>query len=80
MNKIVVRDYPVSRLPEELRQGLEADSPVEVTLVQGTQLRGPTVEELVAQLETLRNNPKWPTTTAEEAARRIRELRDEWDG
>lgn len=79
MNKIVVKDYPVSRLPEDLREGLDAGDSVTVTIEPDDRPRGPTVEELVAQLEALRQNPKWPTTTAEEAVRRIRELRDEWD-
>jgi hypothetical protein len=79
MNKIVVEHYPVSRLPEDLREGLELAESVTVTIEQDDQPRGPTHAEFMAQLEALAKDTTHPKISAEEATRRVRELRDEWD-
>ncbi len=74
MNKIVREHYPVEKLPEDLREGIEGRY-VRVTLVpeEDTPARKPlTYAEIRACVK-----PRG--TTAEEAVSRIRELRDEWD-
>ena len=76
MNRIVREHYPVSKLPEELREGLEPGASVTVTVEEE---RKPfTQEELREQFLKVRKSLK-PKVTVEEAAARIRELRDEWD-
>ncbi len=83
MNKIVIEHYPVSRLPEDLRAGLETAGSVRVTVeseaAADKRPRGPSIAELAAQLKALSEDPTRVITTPEEAVRRIRELRDEWD-
>lgn len=82
MNKMVVEHYPVSRLPEELRAGLDASGTVRVTLEASPDTeapRGPSRDEFLAQLKALGDDPARPIVTREEARTRIRELRDEWE-
>ena len=93
MNKIVREHYPVANLPEDLRAefaGLEtvtvsihaeAENPDEDNSLQSfvpdrTKQRSP--QESVADLQRIRNSGL-PSVTSDEAVRRIRELRDEWD-
>ncbi|ADH87592.1 conserved hypothetical protein [Ancylobacter novellus DSM 506] len=85
MNKIVREHYPVDRLPEDLREGIEGPY-VSVTVVTEEAPAG--VDE---RIEAILRNPKPMTieeararvgergTTTEEAVARIRALRDEWD-
>ena len=79
MNKIVVEHYPVSRLPDDLRDGLESGGSVTVTIESDSRSKGPTHAEFMAQLDALSNDTTHPKITAEDATRRVRELRDEWD-
>lgn len=78
MNKIVLEHYPVSKLPEELREGLPADASVKIT-VEEEQARQPlTADEMHQHWVEVRKNLKHEVTV-EDAVARIRELRDEWD-
>jgi len=76
MNKVIREHYPASKLPEDLREGVDPGSTVTVTV---------TVEEssdsenrrrsLVKLLKTARRAPP----IGDDPVARIRELRDEWD-
>lgn len=75
MNKIVREHYPVERLPEDLREGIEGTH-VRVTVIReeattaGAGNKPLTYEDIRARIK-----PRG--TTTEEAVKRIRELRDE---
>jgi hypothetical protein len=87
MNKIVREHYPVENLPADLREGLAQGSTVRIVVeVEGEEaselLATPqklmSVQDTLAMIRKYREaNPERVTT--EEAAARIRELRDEWD-
>jgi hypothetical protein len=74
MNKIVREHYPASKLPNDLREGLDPSSEVTVTVEK--EERPPhsvmTVEEIFA-------TRKPPYRSAEEIDAEIRRSRDEWD-
>lgn len=74
MNKIVREHYPVDKLPEDLREGIEGTH-VRVTVVpeeKATRRKPLTYADIRARVE--------PTgITVEEAVRQIRELRDDQD-
>lgn len=75
MNKIIRENYPASKLPEDLREGVDPESTVTVTV---------TVEELkrpehVMSLEEIFAARRPPYRSAEEIVTSIRQLRDEWD-
>jgi hypothetical protein len=74
MNKIVRENYPASKLPDDLRVGvdLEARVTVTVTLEEQRPERVPTLEEIWA----LRRPP---FRTEKEIDTDIRRQRDEWD-
>lgn len=74
MNKIIRENYPASKLPEDLREGIDPSTSVTVTVVEeDTPPRQPmTLEEIFA----LRRPPY---RSAEEIVASIRKLRDEWD-
>jgi len=76
MNKIVREHYPASLLPEDLRGQFADDAEVTVTIEeeQETPLDR---EKLLALMEEARRHAG--NVTLEEAVRRVRELRDEWD-
>ncbi|QUS41465.1 hypothetical protein RPMA_23420 [Tardiphaga alba] len=71
MNKIIKENYPVSKLPEDLREGVES-SVVTVTIEEGNGLRGarPTIAEIFA-----RRRP--PFKSKEEIDAEWRRQRDE---
>ncbi|WP_296517384.1 hypothetical protein [Rhodopseudomonas sp.] len=73
MNRIVKENYPVSSLPEDLREGLEA-SVVTVTIeeVEGAPKARPTLEEIFAMRRP-------PFRTKEEIDAEWRRQRDEWE-
>lgn len=77
MSRLVLEHYPASKLPSDLRAGVPADAIVRITIEE--ERRKPfSAEELLQQLKKARQ--KLPRdVTAEEAADRIRQLRDEWD-
>jgi hypothetical protein len=75
MNKIIRQNYPASKLPEDLRQGVDPDSTVTVTV---------TTEELtppehVMSLEEIFASRRPPFKSVEEIDAEIRRQRDEWD-
>ncbi len=75
MNKVVLEHYPAARLPKDLRGSIAANASVRVTVQEEpvSSDRG----ELLKLLEEARREAKGVST--DDAVRRIRELRDEWD-
>jgi len=84
-DKIIRDDYPVERLPEDLRAGLGDVARVRVTVEAGGAPREPQTDkqkawaEISKLVEKARSAPGFRPVTAEEAVARIRALRDEWD-
>jgi hypothetical protein len=74
MNKIIRENYPASKLPEELREGIDPSTHVTVTVVaEDKPDRLPmTLEEIIAARRP-------PYRTKEEIDAAIRRQRDEWD-
>jgi hypothetical protein len=74
MNRIIREHYPASKLPEDLRAGVDPSSTVTVTIVEEEKRpeRAMTLEEIFA----LRRPP---FRTAEEIDEDLRRQRDEWD-
>ena len=72
MNRIVKERYPLSNLPEDLREGLPENGEARVVVEIVPQRRGYTYAELLAIRDTL------PVTT-DDPVKRVRALRDEWD-
>ncbi|MGE0752556.1 MAG: hypothetical protein AB7K64_18440 [Variibacter sp.] len=75
MNSIVRQHYPASKLPEDLREGVDPASTVTVTV---------TVEELtrperVMSLDEIFSLSGFRRLTTEEIDADIRRMRDEWD-
>ncbi|MEZ5786386.1 MAG: hypothetical protein R3D62_07915 [Xanthobacteraceae bacterium] len=81
MNKIVRENYPASKLPEDLREGLDPSSTVRVVIEAGDAIGKPrkTFSELKKLIDELKLQPDFKPVTADEAVQRIRALRDEWD-
>ena len=81
MNKIVKEHYPASKLPVELREGIDPAGHVTVTVV--AEEKPPdhvmTLEEIRAEVRKLRQEARIEPVTPDEAVARIRALRDEWD-
>ena len=78
MNKIVKKHYPASKLPVELREGIEASALVTVTIQEEAGRKEPLSREQLRQLiEQAQQGAQG--VTIEEAVARIRALRDEWD-
>lgn len=75
MNKIVREHYPVDRLPEDLREGIEGPY-VRVTI---DRENVSSASKKLLTYEDIRARVKPRGTTTEEAVKRIRELRDEWE-
>jgi hypothetical protein len=74
MNKIVRENYPASKLPEDLREGIDPAHRVTVTVVEDQPSHSPmTLEEIVASRRP-------PYRSADEIVASIRKLREEWDG
>jgi hypothetical protein len=71
MNRIIREHYPASKLPEDLRAGVDPSSTVTVTIVEEAE-KVMTLEEILA----LRRPP---FRTAEEIDEDLRRQRDEWD-
>ena len=74
MNKVVRENYPASKLPEDLREGIDPASRVTVTVTEHEEPphRVMTLEEIFASRRP-------PFRSAEEIVADIRRLRDEWD-
>jgi hypothetical protein len=74
MNRIVRENYPASKLPDDLRPGVDPNARVTVTITLDEQRpeHVPTLDEIWA-----RRRP--PFRTTEEIDAEIRRQRDEWD-
>ena len=75
MNKIVKEHYPASKLPEDLRAGVDPSSTVTVTIVE-EETRAP---RKVMSLEEILALRAPPFRTAQEIDEDLRRDRDEWD-
>ena len=73
MNKIVRENYPVSKLPDDLREGIDPRARVRVVVEadEGTKAPLP-LNNLIGAGRGLYQSP-------EEALQAIRRLRDEWN-
>jgi hypothetical protein len=74
MNKIVREHYPASKLPEELREGVDPDANVTVTVT----IEGLKQPKHVMSLEEIFATRSPPYRSAENIVGSIRRLRDEW--
>lgn len=73
MNRIVKAHYPVSALPEDLRQGLDPAADITVIIEEAEpQKKHLSIEELFAARRP-------PFRSAEDIVRQIRQDRDGWD-
>mgnify|MGYP003433171209 CR=1 FL=1 len=77
MNKIIRDNYPVSKLPNDLRAELGDARSVRLTIEGESPQR--TLDEILAEVNRLRTEGVIEPVTAEEAVARVRALRDEWD-
>lgn len=77
MNKIVLEHYPASKLPDDLRGPIATDASVKVTIEEEKVWTRPGRDELLALMERARRNAG--PLSLDDAAKRVRELRDEWD-
>jgi len=76
MNKIVVDHYPSSKLPPELRAGLNVNASVRITIEEET-TRPIEPRKLLDLMRRAQGNAKG--TSLSDAVARIRSLRDEWE-
>lgn len=83
MNKIVLEHYPVSKLPADVQRAVGDVDSVTLTIEADDAVRSArkplSVDEVVQQARELATRNAGSGVTPEEAVRRIRELRDEWD-
>ncbi len=73
MNKIVRENYPASRLPDDLREGMDRSATVTVTV---TEEKRP---EHVLSLDEIFAMRRSPYRSKEEIDAEIRRQRDEWE-
>ena len=76
MNKIVRERYPVDKLPEDLRALLDPSKPVTLVIEQDDEAARPSPK---TEFMRFFGAAKERGTSAAEAVRRIRSLRDEWE-
>ena len=74
MNRIIREHYPASRLPEDLRAGVDPSATVTVTIVEEEKR-----PEEVMSLEEIWALRAPPFRTAQEIDDDLRRDRDEWD-
>jgi len=74
MNRIIRENYPASKLPEDLRAGVDPSSTVTVTIVEEEKR-----PERVMSLEEIWALRTPPFRTAREIDDELRRNRDEWD-
>ena len=74
MNRIVREHYPASRLPEDLREGVNPQSVVTVTIVEEDK-----TPEQIMTLEEIFSLKGFRRRSAQEIDADIRRQRDEWD-
>ena len=75
MNRIVREHYPASKLPEDLRAGVDPAATVTVTIVEeqrGAPLEAITLDEIFASRRP-------PFRSPQEIDAELRRQRDEWD-
>jgi len=90
LNKIVKEHYPVSKLPEDLREGLKPDAEVRVT-IESDSASDP-LASMFPSVAALRQRPErvmtldeiWalrqpPYRSGKEIDEELRRQRDEWD-
>ena len=75
MNRIVKEHYPASRLPEDLRQGVDPTATVTVTIVE-EEAKPPRQVMSVEEIWALRAGP---FRTSEAIDAELRRQRNEWD-
>ena len=73
MNKIVREHYPASRLPDDLREGIDPSKNVTVTVIQEER------PERVMTFEEIFATRRPPYLTREQIDEHIRELREDRD-
>jgi hypothetical protein len=73
--RVVIENYPVERLPDELRGGLDPSHRARITVEDASV--GPSIK--AARLRRYFGAAKHKNTSVEEAVERVRALRDEWD-
>ena len=80
MNRIVKDHYPAEQLPDDLRKLVDPNRPIRIVIEQEdvASVKGSS-EHLLALVEAYRATIKDGGVAAEDAVKRIRELRDEWD-
>jgi hypothetical protein len=74
MNKVVLEHYPASKLPDDLRAGVDPSSTVTVTIVEEEKR-----PEKVMSLEEIFSLKGFHRRSAEEIDEDLRRQRDEWD-
>jgi hypothetical protein len=74
MNRIIRENYPASKLPEDLRAGVDPSSTVTVTIVEEEKR-----PDKVMSLEEIWALRAPPFRTAQEIDEDLRRDRDEWD-
>lgn len=74
MNKVVRDHYPVSKLPDDLRAGLDPSMDVRIVL-EPAATDGHEAEPLTSILEAMRDR----RTLSADPVTRVRALRAEWD-
>ncbi|HEX5232132.1 MAG TPA: hypothetical protein VFW56_07840 [Bradyrhizobium sp.] len=74
MNRIVRENYPASKLPDDLRAGVDPSSTVTVTIVEEEKR-----PEKVMTLDEIFAMRRPPFRSAEEIDADLRRQRDEWD-
>lgn len=88
MNKIVREHYPVENLPEDLRKLVSGVDHVRLVVTMDDEEfedddapPAPSIEEALEIMRQMQRHTaeRGESMTEEEAVRRIRELRDEWD-
>ncbi len=75
MNTIIRQHYPASKLPEDLREGIDPQSTVTITVTVDSRPRA----EQIKSLEEIFALRKPPFRSTSEIDADIRQQRDEWD-
>jgi hypothetical protein len=79
MNAIIRKHYPASRLPEELRAQFAPGAAVTLTITEEEGRPALSQDELVRCIAQSQRRYRDRGTSVEQAAARIRALRDEWE-
>ncbi len=74
--RVVIDDFPASELPAAMRGDIDPSHRVRVVVEDRSRNRW---LDLIAQVKAYQAKRTTPPVTSEEAAARIRALRDEWD-